>query len=117
MALHLSHTTVDAHDPHAQAEFWSALASWNTRHPEDDSEDEAYLTDDNGFTTLFLRVPDSKTVKNRLHFDLRPVDATRDQEVDRAISLGATVVDDRRAREGWVTFADPEGNEFCILDG
>jgi hypothetical protein len=68
---------------------------------------------------LFIEVPDTKAAKNRLHFDLRPRSASRDEELEWLISLGATVVGDHRGQygpgTGWVTLADPEGNEFCIL--
>jgi hypothetical protein len=68
---------------------------------------------------LFIEVPDVKQVKNRLHFDLRPVDGTRDEEVARLVSIGATRVDDQREVRGdgtgWMVLADPEGNEFCVL--
>jgi predicted enzyme related to lactoylglutathione lyase len=63
---------------------------------------------------LFLRVPDEKTIKNRLHLDFRP--DNQDEEVARIEELGA-----RRVSIGqdpsvtWVVMADPEGNEFCIL--
>ena len=63
---------------------------------------------------LFLRVPDVKAGKNRLHLDLRPED--QDAEVARLEALGRP-----RPRvgqsgdEGWVVLADPEGNEFCVL--
>ena len=57
--------------------------------------------------------------KNRLHFDLRPRDGSRDEEVERLLGAGATLVADHRGMygpgSGWVTLADPEGNEFCIL--
>jgi predicted enzyme related to lactoylglutathione lyase len=66
---------------------------------------------------LFIEVPEPKQGKNRLHFDLRPVDLTREQEVERLIALGATVLADHRRPDGsgWCTLADPEGNEFCVL--
>lgn len=66
---------------------------------------------------LFISVPDRKKVKNRVHLDLRPVDRTREEEVDRVLSLGATQLADYRRPDGsgWITLADPEGNEFCIL--
>jgi predicted enzyme related to lactoylglutathione lyase len=66
---------------------------------------------------LFIEVPDTKQVKNRLHFDLRPVEGTRDAELARLLEAGASVVDDLRNPDGtgWVVLADPEGNEFCIL--
>ncbi|HEY2278688.1 MAG TPA: VOC family protein [Streptosporangiaceae bacterium] len=65
---------------------------------------------------LFLRVPERKTAKNRVHFDLWPTATVRDAEVDRALRLGATVLADRRqpGGSGWVVLADPEGNEFCV---
>ena len=63
---------------------------------------------------LFLRVPEAKQVKNRLHIDLRPEDQA--QEVARAESLGARRVDIGQGDSvSWVVMADPEGNEFCIL--
>ena len=62
-------------------------------------------------------MPEPKTVKNRLHLDLVPVDRTRDEEVDRVLGLGAVLVDDCRRPDGtgWAVLADPEGNEFCVL--
>jgi hypothetical protein len=68
---------------------------------------------------LFIEVPEPKSVKNRIHFDLRPSAGSRDEELARLLALGATVVDDLRGKygpgTGWVVLADPEGNEFCIL--
>ena len=60
---------------------------------------------------LFIEVPESKQVKNRVHFDLRPTDRTRDEEIERVIGLGANQVADRRNADGtgWVVLADPEG--------
>ena len=65
---------------------------------------------------LFIEVPEAKQVKNRVHFDLDPVEGSRDEELARLLELGATVVDDRRLPDGtgWVVLADPEGNEFCV---
>jgi Glyoxalase-like domain len=63
---------------------------------------------------LFLRVPEDKTVKNRIHFDLR----LRDQaaEVSRLLELGARPVTVGQTDESsWVVLADPDGNEFCVL--
>jgi hypothetical protein len=66
---------------------------------------------------LLIEVPDDKTVKNRLHLDLVPTDASREDEVARLLALGATQVADHRRPDGggWVTLADPEGNELCVL--
>jgi predicted enzyme related to lactoylglutathione lyase len=66
---------------------------------------------------MFLKVPDDKHVKNRVHLDLRPADCTREQEVERVLALGASYLADHRRPDGsgCITLADPEGNEFCIL--
>jgi predicted enzyme related to lactoylglutathione lyase len=65
---------------------------------------------------LFIPVPEGKTAKNRIHFDLQPTDCTRDDQVSKAVKLGATIIGDFREEDGsgWVTLADPEGNEFCV---
>ena len=56
-------------------------------------------------------------MKNRVHLDLVPTDRRRDAEVDRVLALGASQIADLRQPDGsgWVTLADPEGNEFCIV--
>jgi hypothetical protein len=66
---------------------------------------------------LFIGVPEVKRVKNRVHLDLRPLEGSRDDEVERLLALGASVLHDRRNADGtgWVVLADPEGNEFDIL--
>jgi hypothetical protein len=72
-----------------------------------------------GHLVLFIEVPDEKTGKNRMHFDLMPREGTRDEELARLLEHGATEVLDMRDKygpgSGWVVLADPEGNEFCIL--
>ncbi|WP_246099863.1 VOC family protein [Tessaracoccus rhinocerotis] len=74
---------------------------------------------DGGRQILFIETPDEKLVKNRLHFDLRPSDGSRDAEVARLVELGATQLANHREVRGdgtgWVVLADPEGNEFCVL--
>ena len=61
-------------------------------------------------------VGERKAVKNRMHLDLTPTQRTRDEEVDRLLGIGATLFEDHRRPDGtgWVTLADPEGNEFCV---
>jgi hypothetical protein len=66
-----------------------------------------------GMQLLFLRVPEGKSVKNRLHLDLRPEDQAA--EVDRLLRLGARRVDIGQGSPTWVVLADLEGNEFCVL--
>lgn len=72
---------------------------------------------DRGQRVLFIEVPESKSIKNRMHFDLVPAQGSRDDELARLLELGATVEADRRHPDGsgWVVLRDPEGNEFCIL--
>jgi predicted enzyme related to lactoylglutathione lyase len=109
------HITIDAHDAMKLAGFWSQL----TGFPMDDDSDptEAFLEAPTGAPgLLFVTVPDDKTTKNRVHLDIQPPTGTRDEFVDRMLTLGATVHEDHRTPEGlgWVTMRDPEGNEFCV---
>ncbi len=73
--------------------------------------------DDIGPRVLFLRVPEKKVVKNRLHLDLRAgrSDTAKEAKVDELKQAGATEI--RRVDEHgqwWTVMADPEGNEFCV---
>ena len=120
MAATLAHTSVDAHDAYAQSLFWSQVLGY--RDDPDDPNEPGHeecmiLAADGAHRILFIEVPEAKTAKNRLHFDLMPTDRTRDEELQRLLALGATQVDDRRLSDGrgWIVLADPEGNEFCIL--
>ncbi|MFE2265348.1 VOC family protein [Streptomyces griseosporeus] len=95
---------------HGRPAFRDLIA---VRHPDDpyDPDSGTGL----GRRLLFQRVPEAKTVKNRLHLDLHPGADRRDTEVERLEGLGATVV--RRVKEAggeWVVMTDPEGNEFCV---
>ncbi len=112
----LRHITVDAADALGVARFWAAALGWQVDEESDAEEALAAPPQGGGPGLLFVRVPEPKTVKNRLHLDLQPPDLTRDQEVDRLLGLGARVVDDRREPDGtgWAVLADPEGNEFCV---
>lgn len=121
MAVRISHTSFDAHDAHAQSVFWGAVLEWSedSRDPNEPGHEECMIFSPDGTERLlFIEVPESKTVKNRLHLDLAADDdTTRDAEVERVVGLGAQVFADLRLPDGggWVTLTDPEGNEFCIL--
>jgi predicted enzyme related to lactoylglutathione lyase len=104
--------TVDSADPKRLAEFWAALLDFKVTF-EDDEEVAIEPHDEARPALSFFRVPDDKTVKNRIHFDLNPDDQAA--EVERAKELGATEVDIGQKDVSWVVLADPEGNEFCIL--
>jgi hypothetical protein len=120
VALRISHTTVDSLDAYAQSVWWCGLLGY-AEDPDDPNErghEECMIySPDRSHVILFLDVPDAKQVKNRMHFDLRPTDRTRDEEIERVRALGASDVDDLRLPNGggWLVMADPEGNECCIL--
>lgn len=120
MTSRISHTAIDAIDAYAQSVFWSRVLDFaeNPDHPNSPGDDECPIfSADRRQILLFITVPDRKQLKNRVHLDLRPVDRTREEEVERVIALGASQVADHRQPDGrgWVTLGDPEGNEFCIL--
>jgi predicted enzyme related to lactoylglutathione lyase len=115
--MRLRHLTFDCADPYALATFWSTVTGWPVSDEDQPGDPEALvLAPDPVPGLLFIRVPESKSVKNRLHIDWVPTEGTRDEEVDRVASLGATVYEDHRTPDGrgWVTMLDPEGNEFCV---
>ena len=113
---------VDCAHPAAQARFWAAVLDGYAVAPYDEAElarvggdpesDPSVLVEPTGDGPrfFFVLVPEPKTVKNRLHLDLRADDF--DAELTRLVSLGAEVFADR---PDWTTLLDPEGNEFCLL--
>ncbi len=118
MTVRIQCTCVDALDPDAQGRFWEGVLGWCRTYEESDEvvlEPPAGSPEDGVVPDLlFGRVPESKTVKNRLHIDLRPDD--QDAEVERILGLGARRISIGQGDEvSWVVLADPEGNEFCVL--
>ena len=114
----VSHLTIDAADPSALAQWWRDVLGWSYVWEPADGDDEIAIQPTDGAATgwLFIKVPDAKVAKNRLHADLRPPNGS-DQatELDRLLSLGATRVDIGQGDVPWHVLADPEGNEFCLL--
>jgi hypothetical protein len=102
---------IDCTDPAGLAEFWAALVGSAV---EPDPEGDASVRFPSGVTLDFVRVPEAKSVKNRLHIDVRAVGDFA-AAVERAVALGATRADDIYAGGSWQVLRDPEGNEFCIL--
>jgi hypothetical protein len=123
MTSFVSHTTIDCENAYELSEWWRQVLGYQ-HLPDDPNEpghEECMIRDpESGHEILFIEVPDGpKRVKNRVHFDLRPRSGSRDDEIERVRGLGATELSDHRGQygpgTGWVVFADPEGNEFCIL--
>ena len=117
--MRINHITFDAHDPARIAGFWAEAMGWaeDADDPNLPGDDEcAIFSPDRSQILLFIRVPESKSIKNRVHLDVAPTDSTRDNEVERLVTLGATIYDDRRLPDGrgWVVMQDPEGNELCV---
>jgi catechol 2,3-dioxygenase-like lactoylglutathione lyase family enzyme len=114
----IKNLTFDCADPRALAVFWANVLGYDPAGIEGDQDEGlTYVGDASGDRPglLFIIVPEGKTAKNRIHFDLTPA-TTRDEEVQRLLALGATVADDRRLPDGkgWVVMHDPEGNELCV---
>lgn len=113
MAAVIKSVTFDAADARALARFWAAV--FGSDVDEDSTTSKAFVEAAGwgGPNIWFSQVPEAKTAKNRIHFDLRapgPVQA----EVARLGDLGATVV---ARHEHHTVMADPEGNEFCVEPG
>jgi hypothetical protein len=112
VSLEWEQTNVDAKDPVLLGHWWQQALRWVVVNDVPD-EFEIRSAPDRLPGLLFVSVPESKAVKNRLHLDFRPDDQER--EVDRLLALGATRVDIGQGERPWVVLADPEGNEFCVL--
>lgn len=118
MNLRIQCLCVDTPDPARLASFWQSALGWRRTYekpeevvlePPAGSREDGVVPD-----LLFLRLPEQKSDKNRLHLDLRPEDQTA--EVSRLELLGAKRVDVGQGPDvSWVVLADPDGNEFCVL--
>ncbi len=132
---------IDSAEPHGLADWWAEALGWQVE-PQDEAfirrmidagfaseedtvrhrgalvwkEGAAINSPDPGRPRVLFQVaPEPKTVKNRVHLDLRVGDERREAEVARLVGMGATEL--WRASQGphqWATMADPEGNEFCV---
>jgi Glyoxalase-like domain len=111
----IASVNIGAVDPFAVAEFWKAALGWEVIFQDDNGMDLA--APGTSMPTLEIgKVPEMKTVQNRLHFDLRADGSSTASELDRLLSLGARRVDIGQGPDvSWVVLADPGGNEFCLL--
>jgi catechol 2,3-dioxygenase-like lactoylglutathione lyase family enzyme len=110
--------TIDCADAPAVARFWADVLG--RQLVEDSSSEHAVLLpgdgDTSGLRITFNKVPEPKTVKNRVHLDL--ISNAFDAETERLLSLGAQRLRDlQRDKSRWTTFADIEGNEFDLIAG
>jgi Glyoxalase-like domain len=123
MASRFTELVVDAHDTRGLAEFWCQVLGYRIL---DEDQDVVEIGDHELTpgevvsgpvppTIVFVPVPDDKTVKNRLHIDVSPIDRDPAEEVERLLALGAMRADVGQGNVPWTVMADPEGNEFCVL--
>jgi hypothetical protein len=121
MPARLVHLVIDANDPPALARFWAAALGWEVAAEEDDEVDvwpSGYTYPDAvALPLVFVPVPEPKTGKNRVHLDLASQSPEHQAAlVERLRGLGARPADVGQGEVPWVVLADPEGNEFCVLE-
>jgi hypothetical protein len=128
MTSKFTELAIDCADPAGLARFWCSVLGYEVQ---DVDEEDGMVTIGSPAVPegkersgpvppalTFMRVPEGKTVKNRLHIDVNPTDREQHEEVRRLLDLGARHADvGQTGEESWVTLADPEGNEFCVLSG
>jgi predicted enzyme related to lactoylglutathione lyase len=117
MTCHLLALCFDANDPLRLARFWADVLGWDMA---DGPKDGIALLpcDDTGFRIRFLPTQAQKTGQNQMHFDLTSTSLEDQQRtVARSLGHGARHIDiGQRPEEGHVVLADPEGNEFCVIE-
>ena len=115
MACLLREIIIDCIDPTLVAGFWSEVLGWTVQEKDGVLWMSASGQPFPDLLLVFVPVPETKAVKNRIHLDVNPVGCTQDEEVARLTALGARRVDVGQGDAPWVVLADPEGNEFCVL--
>ncbi len=117
MTSQLVALSIDANQPLSLARFWAGVLGWELS--EGSGDGVALLpNDDTGFQIRFPATQERKTVPNQMHFDLTSSSLEDQQQtVARALRLGARHIDvGQLPEEGHVVLADPEGNEFCVIE-
>lgn len=122
MSCFVSHTTIDCHNAYELSEWWKPVLGYVDLDgdPNEPGHEECMIRDpESGHRILFIEVSEPDLPAKRIHFDVRPRERSRDEEIAWLIEYGATEVADHRGihgpGSGWVTLADPEGNQFCVL--
>jgi predicted enzyme related to lactoylglutathione lyase len=121
MPTRLVHLVIDTAQPAELARFWAAALDWEIAVDEPGEaavEPRGYrYPDPVALPLVFVPVTEAKTGKNRVHLDLATESAEQQAaEVDRLLGLGAVHADIGQGQVPWVVLADPEGNEFCVLE-
>jgi hypothetical protein len=121
MPTRLVHLVIDANDPPGLARFWAAALGWEAGAAEDGEVDvrpSGYAYPDPvALPLVFVPVPEAKAGKNRVHLDLATESAPQQAAlVERLRGLGARPADVGQGDVPWAVLADPEGNEFCVLE-
>jgi len=120
MATRLVQIAMNARDDAAVGRFWAEALGWGlaSEEPGVTNVEPQGLTYPDPATVWIdvIRVPEPKTVKNRVHVDLATTSAAHQADlVARLQSLGATLTDVGQGDVAWTCLADPEGNEFDVL--
>ena len=115
MSSRIASVVIDAVQPRVVADFWCHVLGWHVL-----DEDDGVISigpPDGAWPTIdVVPVPESKSVKNRLHLDLRADGTSTADELKRLLGLGARHTDVGQGSDAtWVVLSDPEGNEFCLL--
>ncbi|HEX3812091.1 MAG TPA: VOC family protein [Mycobacteriales bacterium] len=118
MSTRLVSVVIDSAAPSTLARWWGRALDWAVSYENADETDVAAPAGEPGIELVFVPVSDQKIGKNRLHLDLRTESGGEQAAlVSRLVDSGARRIDiGQRPDSPWVTLADPEGNEFCVLE-
>ena len=126
MASRLTEVIFDCHNLEVMSDFWCKALNYERVHSGDgwiairaagpELTDAMLVESAQSPALSFVLVADDKIVKNRVHIDVTPIDRSQDDEVSRLVSLGAKRIDIGQSGTSWVVLADPEGNEFCVME-
>ena len=115
MACKFTELVIDSLDPEPIARWWADVLDYRITEADHELVEIAGLQG-SGPTLVFVRVPERKSVKNRLHIDVSPTDREHEAELERLRELGAEPADVGQGEDaGWAVLRDPDGNEFCLL--
>lgn len=117
MASRLAHVVADSLDPERLGRFWSRLLRWEVVRDGNEVTVRASESEGCDIALAFRRCDEANTVKNRVHLDVASASLPEQRShVDRALALGARIIDIGQSTVPWVVLADPDGNEFCVLE-